>query len=108
MTNFTYSIAAMALALIAATPAFAGRAGGPDTENAIVKQGVAVDQQTLVQAWAGQARELQPVVSAASLTGLASDPAGVYHAGRLTFYLPNGGALKGNALASGDGKISIN
>jgi len=105
---FTAIAATAALALIAATPAFAGKAGGFDPATAIAKQGVAVDQQILAQQWAGQVRELQPTVSVASLTGLASDPAGAVHAGRFAATPVKGGAPAGSWLAGVAGGSKVN
>lgn len=89
MTKFTTAVAAFGLALVASTSAFASQAGGPDTQNPIVKSGTPVNQAAsaggYVVVWAGQQRQVQPTVLADAVTGTTSDPTEVIHVGRLAY-----------------------
>jgi len=86
MTKFnTAAVAALGLALVASTPAFAGgRAGGPDLQNPIAHEGVAANG-PLVQVWGGQEVDVRPTVTAEALTGGSSADVVTYNQGRLTY-----------------------
>jgi len=104
MTKFTTIVAAAGLALIASTPAFANKAGGPDTLNPVVKEGTPVSSNAGVQVWTGRSMETEPVVLAETVTGTVSDPSDTYQVGRLTYHVikaPSGGGE--TELASGPG-----
>ncbi len=86
MTKFaSVAAAALGLALVAATPAFAnsGRAGGPDTQNPVAHQAVAANGPQ-IQVWGGRGIETRPTASAEAVTG-GSDEVATYNVGRLTY-----------------------
>ncbi|HEY1722376.1 MAG TPA: hypothetical protein VGG27_14130 [Magnetospirillaceae bacterium] len=116
MTKFTTAAAALGLALVASTSAYAGRAGGPDTMNPIEKTGTPVTQAAqdnapgYVVVWAGQQRQVQPVVTAEALTGTVNDPTEIVHVGRLAYRVekPAAGQSEGTAVASSGRLVLIN
>lgn len=84
MRKFATGIAAVGLALVAATPAFANRQGGPDTQNPVAHEGAPASG-ALVQVWGGREQHLQPGVLADAVTGTSSDEVASYTVGRLTY-----------------------
>jgi hypothetical protein len=80
MRRFATAIAAVGLALVASTPAFANRQGGPDTQNPVAHEGVPVTG-PLVSVWGGRSVQTQPTVAANAVTGTASDEVASYVAG---------------------------
>ncbi len=114
MNKLTSAVAAVGLVLVASTPAFANRAGGPDTTNPIVKEGVAATQNAAVtgsvEVWAGQQRQVQPTVLADAVTGASSDPTEVVHVGRLAYRIQKDHAvgIDGTAVASSGRLFVVN
>jgi len=102
MTKFnTAAVAALGLALIASTPAFAGgRVGGPDVQSPIVHEGVAANG-PLVQVWGGEEVDVRPTVAAEALTGTTKDFAGsyAYNQGRLSYRVEKVHVTNGTQLA---------
>jgi hypothetical protein len=87
MTKFTTAaVAALGLALVASTPAFAGgRVGGPDAQNPIAHEGVAANGPQ-IQVWGGEEVDTRPTVSADAVTGTSSnDVVATTNAGRFTY-----------------------
>ena len=84
MRKFATAIAAVGLALVASTPAFANRQGGPDTQNPVPHEAVAANGPS-IQVWGGREQHLQPSVTADAVTGTSSEDVASYTVGRLTY-----------------------
>jgi len=88
MTKFTTAaVAALGLALVASTPAFADKAGGPDTQNPVPHDAVSVNGLATIQVWGGRGQHIEPTVLADSVTGTTSsdDVVATYNVGRMTY-----------------------
>jgi len=80
MRTFATAIAAVGLALVASTPAFANRQGGPDTQNPVAHEAVPVTG-ALVSVWGGRGQQTEPTVAADAVTGVSSENVASYVAG---------------------------
>ena len=110
MRIFATAIAAVGLALVASTPAFAGgRAGGPDTQNPIAHEGVAANGPE-IQVWGGQEIDTRPTVTADAVTGGSSDLVTTYNVGRMTYRVikVHQANENGNQLASDEYVVFVN
>jgi len=88
MTKIAAAIAAVGLALVASTPAFANRAGGPDTQNPVPHVPAFASAANTVQVLGGRGERLvEPTVTAEALTGSTSDLIATYHVGRIIYRL---------------------
>ena len=111
MRNFATAIAAVSLALIASTPAFAGgsRKGGPDTDNPVPHVAVAANG-PMIQVWGGKGLETRPTVSADAVTGGTLELVATYNVGRLTYrvFKTHQADENGNQLASDEYVVFVN
>jgi hypothetical protein len=101
MNKLTSAVAAVGLVLVASTPAFANRAGGPDTQNPITaEQRASAAANAPVEAkvvWAGDHREVEYGTYVDALN--TADPTEVIHVGRLTFRAQHDTAADGSSDA---------
>jgi hypothetical protein len=86
MNKFTTAaVAALGLALVASTPAFAGgRTGGSDTQNPVEHVGAPANGPE-IQVWGGEEVDTRPTVSVDAVTGGSSGSVTTYNAGRITY-----------------------
>jgi hypothetical protein len=84
MRKFAIAVAAVGLALVASTPAFANRQGGPDTQNPVPHEAVAANGPQIT-VWGGEELDTRPTVSVDAVTGGSSEDVASYTVGRLTY-----------------------